>query len=561
MSTMLNTKIRLRYDSYTNWSTNNPTLLAGEVALVVPGDKVGSVTTAADCLMKVGDGTRAFNSLPWLSAVAADVHSWAKLSLADFNAWILGTKTIGGLTRPALATAEQVNKVASDLAALDTRVGTAETNITGLTTRMGTAETDITKLKAAVGTGADGLATKVENLTTRMGTAEGEIDTLQTGLGDANSNIAINAGNITKNTNAIATLNGADTVEGSVAHAVKAEADRAKLAEQANANAITEITKENGTIDTKVAAGVQAETNRAESAESALGIRIDGVATTAGNADTLSRENKGRLDTLIGTDANKSIRTIAADEINTLIAAADDEGGETIQKIADLVDYVEKNGGQIATLISTVEGHTDDLSTQSGQISALEGNMTTAQGDITNINNKIGTDTLPTTKQTLTGAIAETHAKIATDDATTLQSAKDYANQVVAGLSTGSGALAALESRVVINEGKLSDVPAGSKVGALITAAQEAAATDAQTKATKAKGDAIAAAATDATTKANKALADAKDHTDAEIDKVESTISAHISKALTGEIANGAMTMSLGGTALDLVIFCGTSAN
>lgn len=559
MSTMLNTKIRLRYDSYTNWNTNNPTLLAGEIALVVPGDKVGTVATAADCLMKVGDGISAFNSLPWLSAVAADVHSWAKLSLADFNAWILGTKTIEGLTRPALATAEQVNKVASDLAALETRVGTAETNITNLTTRMGTAETDIINLKAAVGTGADGLATKVENLTTRMGTAEGEIDTLQADLDTAESDIAANTGNITKNTNAIATLNGADTVEGSVAHSVKAEADRAKLAEKANADAIVEITKDNGTIDTKVAAAVKTEKDRAESAEAALGTRIDGVQTTANNADTLSKENKGRLDTLIGTDAGESIRNIAADEINTLIGGVSDK--DTIENITSLITYVNENGGDIAALEKTVSDHTNNLSTQSGKISTLEGNMTTAQGNITTINNKIGEVELPTTATTLTGAIAETHAKIAEDDATTLQAAKDYAEEIVEGLSSGDGALAALSSRVAVNEGKLSDVASGAKVGALITAAQTAAATDATTKANKAKDDAVAAAATDATTKANQALTDAKGYTDTEIDKVESTIKAHTDKALTGEITDGAMTMSLGSTVLDLVIYCGTSAN
>jgi hypothetical protein len=556
---MLNTKIRLRYDSYANWSTNNPTLLAGEVALVVPGNKLGTVDTVADCLMKVGDGTTAFNSLPWLSAVAADVHSWAKLSLADFSAWILGTKTIDGLTRPALATDAQVKKVASDLSALDTRVEAAEGKITTLEGEMDTAQQDITNLKAAVGTGADGLATKVEDLTTRLGTAEGEIDGLQTGLEGANSNISINAGNITKNTNAIATLNGADTVEGSVAHAVKVEADRAKLAEQANANAITEITKENGTIDTKVAAGVQAETNRAESAESALGTRIDGVKTTADNADTLSKENKSRLDTLIGADANKSVRTIAADEINTLIGGVSDE--DTIENITSLINYVNENGGDIAALEKTVSDHTNDLSAQSGKITTLETKMTNAQGDITTINNKIGEVELPTTAKTLTGAIAETHAKIATDDATTLQSAKDYADQVVAGLSTGSGALAALESRVAINEGKLSDVDAGAKVGALITAAQEAAATDATNKANQAKADAIAAAATDAQTKANQALTDAKAYTNTKIGEVESAMSAHTGKALTGVIADGAMTMSLGDSVLDLVIYCGNSAN
>lgn len=42
MATLLNTRIRLRYDTYTNWHDTNPVLLAGEVAIVVPGTEFGN---------------------------------------------------------------------------------------------------------------------------------------------------------------------------------------------------------------------------------------------------------------------------------------------------------------------------------------------------------------------------------------------------------------------------------------------------------------------------------------------------------------------------------------
>ena len=92
----LNTKIKLRYDSYENWSSNNPTLLAGEVALVyVPADKVVEVgehnltgTTPPHVLMKVGDGTSDFNSLKYVSALAVDVNSYAKMKTDDFEAQV-----------------------------------------------------------------------------------------------------------------------------------------------------------------------------------------------------------------------------------------------------------------------------------------------------------------------------------------------------------------------------------------------------------------------------------------------------------------------------------------
>lgn len=93
---ILNTRIKLKYDSYENWSTKNPTLLAGEVALVyVPADKVAEVgehnltgTTPPHVLMKVGDGTNAFNSLKYVSALAADVNNYAKMKAADFEAQV-----------------------------------------------------------------------------------------------------------------------------------------------------------------------------------------------------------------------------------------------------------------------------------------------------------------------------------------------------------------------------------------------------------------------------------------------------------------------------------------
>lgn len=78
------TRILLKYDSYTNWTTNNPVLKAGEVAIatIASGNtqNVNSVT-APQTLMKVGDGVSAYNSLPFVSALAADVYDWAKASV------------------------------------------------------------------------------------------------------------------------------------------------------------------------------------------------------------------------------------------------------------------------------------------------------------------------------------------------------------------------------------------------------------------------------------------------------------------------------------------------
>ena len=90
---ILNTRIQLKYDSYTNWSTKNPTLKSGEVAIAYLANTVDTSAVTPDnsthpVMFKVGPG--AFNSLPWASALAADVHSWAKKSEAEFKTWVKG---------------------------------------------------------------------------------------------------------------------------------------------------------------------------------------------------------------------------------------------------------------------------------------------------------------------------------------------------------------------------------------------------------------------------------------------------------------------------------------
>ena len=79
---LLKTRIQLRYDSLENWTSKNPDLKKGEVAIAYLPPKVeGKVPdavpeTASAVLMKVGPGQ--FNALPWMSALAADVYEWAK---------------------------------------------------------------------------------------------------------------------------------------------------------------------------------------------------------------------------------------------------------------------------------------------------------------------------------------------------------------------------------------------------------------------------------------------------------------------------------------------------
>lgn len=84
----LKTRISLKYDTYANWQSNNPVLLAGEVAIAtIPSGT--SVTTKTgremqdlpNVVMKVGNGSANYNDLHFVSALAADVYDWAKAAV------------------------------------------------------------------------------------------------------------------------------------------------------------------------------------------------------------------------------------------------------------------------------------------------------------------------------------------------------------------------------------------------------------------------------------------------------------------------------------------------
>lgn len=72
------TRIQLKYDTYANWSANNPVLKAGEMAIATVDSGVQGMTNLPNVVLKVGDGVHNYNQLKFVSALAADVHEWAK---------------------------------------------------------------------------------------------------------------------------------------------------------------------------------------------------------------------------------------------------------------------------------------------------------------------------------------------------------------------------------------------------------------------------------------------------------------------------------------------------
>lgn len=166
----LNTRIKLKYDTLANWSTANPVLLAGEVAVVaIPTESettVGQVTKPA-IVFKVGDGTTTFANLPYASGLAADVYGWAKAATKPtYTATEVGAATLADIT--------------SAIQALDSTASISEGNfITGFDVVDGKV-TNVTY----------GAPEKV-TIPTYTLTSESEGNVTITG-GDTNSTVAIN---------------------------------------------------------------------------------------------------------------------------------------------------------------------------------------------------------------------------------------------------------------------------------------------------------------------------------------------------------------------------------
>ena len=86
---ILQTVIQLRYGTYSQWMNSRIILRQGEAAVCSFPDNnsldnmsdISPVGTPPAIGIKIGDGHRYFHELPWLQAIAADVHSWAKRSI------------------------------------------------------------------------------------------------------------------------------------------------------------------------------------------------------------------------------------------------------------------------------------------------------------------------------------------------------------------------------------------------------------------------------------------------------------------------------------------------
>ena len=260
-SNRLNTRILLKYDTYANWTANNPVLLAGEVAIATI-EESGNLQTVnpngvstPQVLIKVGNGTSNYNDLKFVSGLAADVYSWAKASkkptyaaseisgLSDYIATAGDTNTEYKLVTVDAATYKyklqtrayaggkwgewtDVENGALDLSAIDTRLDTAEGNISDNATA-------IAKLNAAAdqtGSVLNTVNTKIQTLDANVSQEAGS-DGLALNVVEVDGVITSVSGSIKANT--YDAYGSAAAVQGETSKTVKDVEDAAAAAKSA----------------------------------------------------------------------------------------------------------------------------------------------------------------------------------------------------------------------------------------------------------------------------------------------------------------------------------------
>ena len=362
----LNTKIDTATITHTSDEVQEGATVAGTtLSIVVDAYKKSEVYTQSETLAqidkKITDMTGGESAADVLNSLntykqVVDAEVWGSEKVAEWTS----TDAEGKVTYTPVYTQDsridtiegKVNsnttlaqKGVDDAAAVASRATALETTVGQHTTKLETIDTQISEFTTAKGT----LETKVSTIegqitalqasdTTileKIGIVEGNITTLTNKDAELSGLISANTENISKNASDISTLSGNVYTKDQVY--TKSEVDAAL-------ENLDQSDLEQGIADNKAA--IEAEVTRATAAEEA---NLSLIHKLMGYVD---EENKG--------DVDKSVRTIAAEEINTLIGAVSDS--DTIENITHLVTYVNEYGSDTAELITKVDNQATILS-------------------------------------------------------------------------------------------------------------------------------------------------------------------------------------------------------
>ena len=375
---ILNTRILLKYDSYENWLTNNPVLKKGELAIAYLDQEHATEATnfqnIPNVVLKVGDGTSHYKALKFVSGLAADVYSWAKAEkkptykaseIEELDQFIAGeiedTNTQYTITKVTDYQYKLQKKELGEEAFSDTGVVIDVPNKTADITALQNKFTGMTEATVVAH-----VAAEIAKLGIADYAKKTEVQAVQTELTNY------------KTTNDAAVKKVADDLAGYQTTndaAVKANADALTAIKDHESvdsfgDVMTEMAKYQlaGDYATKTEAqgyanakdeAIAAAKKAGDDAQSDVNELTKRVEANETHATTYS----AKVDTLVGEDANKSVRTIAAEEAakkDQAIAAAL-KAGQDAQADADALELDMGDVDGLSTENKTVVGAINEV--------------------------------------------------------------------------------------------------------------------------------------------------------------------------------------------------------
>ena len=195
-------------------------------------------------------------------------------------------------------------------------------------------------------------------------------------------------------------------------------------------NGLEWVKPDNTTVEGLSTAVAAIESTIGEDDTKGLRLRIK---TNENDIDTL----EGKVATLIGEDADKSVRTISAEEVAKVVAGADADY-DTLKEIADYIASDKTGAAQMQTDISTIKS---DLNTDG---TGLKARMTAAEGEIDALQESVAGIHTHDNKAVLDGITAE---KVAAWDVAE-SNAKTFTTTKI-GLTAEDGGEGAVEAPTV----------------------------------------------------------------------------------------------------------------
>ena len=369
---IFNTRIQLKYDTYANWQSKNPVLKSGEVGICVIPAETGAVTAEPAILMKVGDGTKTWTQLSFVTGLAGDVYSWAKASSKPTYT----AQEISGLS----------DYISGEIQDTNTQYKIEADKDNGRKFYLYSKEK-----------GGDFGTTPVSTIEIPE-----KVYTLATGT--ANGTVKFNGTDV-----AVNGLGSAAYTEAS-AYDANGAASNVKTTLEAKIGTVTE-----GKTVVEMISDAQAAATYDDTA-------LTGRVTTV----------EGKVTTLIGDDASKSARTIASEEVAKIVAGAD-ASYDTLKEIADWISSHKTDATAMNSAIVALEAIVDGIGgdgekatvveyvtdaiaalkigdyAKAADLTALAGRVTTLEGKAHTHSNKALLDTYTQTEADLADAVAKKH--------------------------------------------------------------------------------------------------------------------------------------------------------